>query len=50
MATIPECKEVRSFSHFGLSVVTIVFEDDVDIYWARQQVAERLREATELPR
>ncbi|UPL51278.1 CusA/CzcA family heavy metal efflux RND transporter [Hymenobacter sublimis] len=45
LATIPDRKEVRSFSRFGLSVVTIVFEDDVDIYWARQQVAERLREA-----
>ncbi|WP_426491510.1 CusA/CzcA family heavy metal efflux RND transporter [Hymenobacter sp. 102] len=45
VATIPERKEVRSFSRFGLSVVTIVFEDDVDIYWARQQIAERLREA-----
>ncbi|GAA4388530.1 CusA/CzcA family heavy metal efflux RND transporter [Hymenobacter koreensis] len=45
LATIPNREEVRSFSRFGLSVVTIVFEDDVDIYWARQQVAERLREA-----
>ncbi|MFN4006424.1 MAG: CusA/CzcA family heavy metal efflux RND transporter [Chitinophagaceae bacterium] len=36
-------KEVRSFSRFGLSLVTIVFEDDVDVYWARQQVAERLQ-------
>ncbi|MBO3272060.1 CusA/CzcA family heavy metal efflux RND transporter [Hymenobacter defluvii] len=45
VATIPDRKEVRSFSRFGLSVVTIVFEDNVDIYWARQQVAERLREA-----
>ena len=35
-------KEIRSFSRFGLSLVTIVFEDNVDIYWARQQVAERL--------
>ncbi|TDE15260.1 CusA/CzcA family heavy metal efflux RND transporter [Dyadobacter psychrotolerans] len=35
-------KEIRSFSRFGLSLVTIVFEDDVDIYWARQQVSERL--------
>jgi cobalt-zinc-cadmium resistance protein CzcA len=35
--------EIRSFSRFGLSLVTIVFEDDVDIYWARQQVAERLQ-------
>lgn len=35
-------KEIRSFSRFGLSLVTIVFEDNVDVYWARQQVAERL--------
>jgi cobalt-zinc-cadmium resistance protein CzcA len=42
MSTIPHTKEVRSFSRFGLSVVTIVFNDDVDIYWARQQVNERL--------
>lgn len=34
--------EIRSFSRFGLSLVTIVFNDDTDIYWARQQVAERL--------
>ena len=45
VATIPGREEVRSFSRFGLSVITIVFEDDVDIYWARQQVAERLRDA-----
>lgn len=36
-------KEIRSFSRFGLSLVTIVFDDDVDIYWARQQVAERMQ-------
>ena len=35
--------EIRSFSRFGLSLVTIVFEDGVDVYWARQQVAERLQ-------
>lgn len=35
--------EIRSFSRFGLSLVTIVFDDDTDIYWARQQVAERLQ-------
>lgn len=45
MSTIPEVQEVRSISRFGLSVVTIVFHDDADIYWARQQVAERLPEA-----
>ena len=45
MATIPGIEEIRSFSRFGLSVVTVVFEDDVDIYWARQQISERLSEA-----
>jgi cobalt-zinc-cadmium resistance protein CzcA len=35
--------EIRSFSRFGLSLVTIVFDDETDIYWARQQVAERLQ-------
>ncbi len=44
VATIPGIHEVRSFSRFGLSVVTIVFEDDIDVYWARQQVNERLTE------
>ena len=45
MATIPGRVEVRSFSRFGLSVVTVVFEDKTDIYWARTQVSERLKEA-----
>jgi len=45
MSTIPEIQEVRSISRFGLSVVTLVFHDEADIYWARQQVAERLPEA-----
>lgn len=34
--------EIRSFSRFGLSLVTLVFDDATDVYWARQQVAERL--------
>ncbi len=42
MATIPGIEEVRSFSRFGLSVVTVVFKENVEIYWARQQVSERL--------
>ena len=42
MNGIPRVQEVRSFSQFGLSGVTIVFEDGADIYWARQQVGERL--------
>ncbi|UBM60227.1 CusA/CzcA family heavy metal efflux RND transporter [Marinilongibacter aquaticus] len=42
IATIPDIEEVRSFSRFGLSVVTVVFKESVDIYWARQQINERL--------
>ncbi len=45
MATIPSVLEVRSISRFGLSIVTIVFKDKTDIYWARQQISERLVEA-----
>lgn len=36
MATIPQIVEIRSFSRFGLSVVTIVFTDKTDLYWARK--------------
>lgn len=35
--------ELRSFSRFGLSVVTLIFDDKTDVYWARQQVQERLQ-------
>ncbi|MDO5615117.1 MAG: efflux RND transporter permease subunit, partial [Cruoricaptor ignavus] len=43
-------KQMRSFSRFGLSVITIVFHDDVDLYLARQQVSERLQQvAKEIP-
>lgn len=42
-SNIPGLKNMRSFSRFGLSLITLVFEDDVDIYWARQQVTERLK-------
>jgi cobalt-zinc-cadmium resistance protein CzcA len=45
MNGIPKIKEVRSISQFGLSLVTIVFEEGVDVYWARQQVGERLIQA-----
>src|SRR6188768_904268 len=44
---IPGLKQIRSFSRFGLSVVTIVFDDKTDIYWARQQVTERLQQVQE---
>ena len=46
-SNIPGLIEIRSFSRFGLSLITIVFDDDVDIYWARQQVTERLKLAQE---
>jgi heavy metal efflux system protein len=50
MATIPDVIELRSISRLGLSVVTIVFRDHVDIYKARQQIGERLIEAeTNIP-
>lgn len=42
MSNISDLEEIRSFSRFGLSVVTIVFKESVDIYWARQQITERL--------
>ncbi|MBK0368268.1 CusA/CzcA family heavy metal efflux RND transporter [Flavobacterium agrisoli] len=45
--TIPKVIELRSISRFGISVVTVVFEDDVDIYWAREQVFQRLKQAEE---
>ena len=43
-SNIPGIKEIRSFSRFGLSLVTIVFNDQTDVYWARQQVTERLQQ------
>ncbi|MES2545497.1 MAG: CusA/CzcA family heavy metal efflux RND transporter [Bacteroidota bacterium] len=45
--TIPKVIELRSISRFGLSVVTVVFKDDVDIFWAREQIFQRLQEAKE---
>jgi cobalt-zinc-cadmium resistance protein CzcA len=43
MAGLPGVDEVRSLSKFGLSQVTVVFKDDVNIYFARQLVQERLQ-------
>jgi len=47
MKLIPDVLEIRSISRFGLSVVTIVFKDKVNIYLARQLVTEKLKEAEE---
>lgn len=44
---MPRVEEVRSLSRYGLSQVTVVFEDGTDIDWARQLVAERLAAAKE---
>lgn len=47
IANVPRIEEIRSISRFGLSVITVVFQDDVDIYFARQLINERLKEATD---
>ncbi len=47
MSGLPFVEEVRSLSRFGLSAVTVVFEEGTDIYFARQLVSERLSEARE---
>ena len=43
----PNVDEIRSISRFGLSAVTVTFHDGTDIYWARNQVNERLQRARE---
>ena len=45
MFGLPELEEMRALSKFGLSQVTVVFKEGTDIYFARQQVQERLQEA-----
>jgi len=47
MSGLPRIEEIRSVSKFGLSAVTVVFEEGTDIYWARQLVGERLVAARE---
>ena len=50
MAGLPALEQVRSLSRYGLSQVTVVFEDGTDLYFARQQVAERLQQVrSQLP-
>jgi Cu(I)/Ag(I) efflux system membrane protein CusA/SilA len=45
---IPKVKNIRGASMFGMSFVYIIFEDDVDVYWARTRVMERLNYAQRL--
>ena len=47
MAGLPKVKEIRSVSLFGLSYVAVYFEDDMDIYFARRLVMERLQEVAD---
>jgi heavy metal efflux system protein len=47
MSGLPRVSEIRSISRFGLSAVTVAFEDDTDIYWARNLINERLLKARE---
>ncbi len=47
MANLPGVEEIRSVSKFGLSVVTIVFNDDVGTYLPRQLIAEKIKSASE---
>ena len=45
---LPEVKYVRGSSMFGMSFVYVIFNDDTDVYWARERVLERLNYATRL--
>jgi cobalt-zinc-cadmium resistance protein CzcA len=47
MNGLPDVAEVRSISQFGLSAVTVEFEEDTDIYFARQMVSQRLQSIME---
>lgn len=47
MGGLPKIEQIRSLSRYGLSQVTVIFEEGTDIYWARQLVGERLTEARE---
>lgn len=47
MSNLPRKVEIRSISQFGLSQVTVTFEEEADIYWARQVVLERLIQTRE---
>lgn len=47
IANLPDLDELRSISRFGLSVITVVFKDKVDVYFARQLINEKLKESEE---
>ncbi|GAO44523.1 CusA/CzcA family heavy metal efflux RND transporter [Flavihumibacter petaseus] len=47
LANLPDLVEMRSISRFGLSVITVVFDEKIDVYFARQLISEKLKEAQE---
>jgi len=47
LSNIQGVEEMRSFSRFGLSVITVVFREDINIYFGRQLITEKLKEAQE---
>ncbi len=47
LSNIQGIEEMRSFSRFGLSVITVVFKENINIYFARQLISEKLKEAVE---
>jgi len=47
IANVPGIEDMRSVSRFGLSVITVVFKEDVDVYFARQLISEQLKQAVE---
>ncbi|QQV01842.1 MULTISPECIES: CusA/CzcA family heavy metal efflux RND transporter [Chryseobacterium] len=47
IANVPDIEETRSISRFGLSVITVVFKEEVDVYFARQLITEKLKQAEE---
>ncbi len=47
IANVPDIEETRSISRFGLSVITVVFKEEVDVYFARQLISEKLKQASE---
>ena len=48
MANLPNVKEIRSVSKFGLSVVTIFFDEEIGTYLPRQLIAEKIKSAEEM--
>ncbi len=50
LAGLPSSTEIRSLSKYGISVITVVFKDGTDIYFARQLVGERMRQAQDVVR